>query len=143
MKILGNQCDILLKIFKCLKEGNYVGNIVHQDLGYKSEYPEEQESPMKGASTRIKNSIQEPIGGYMWADSTEVQLLCARSFHQQRCFSVLLAVKARHIMTSQFFPRVLRVNADADTCTETRQTTVKPPCMDSVANGRRFPYVFQ
>ncbi|KAM3187090.1 hypothetical protein ACTXT7_003000 [Hymenolepis weldensis] len=48
-----------------------------------------------------------------------------------------------HIMTPQFPPQGLRVNADADAHVETLQTTVvKPPLIDSVANGGK-PYVFQ
>ncbi|KAM3179540.1 hypothetical protein ACTXT7_000429 [Hymenolepis weldensis] len=42
-----------------------------------------------------------------------------------------------------FFGESLRVNADADACEETLQTiVVKPPWIDSVANGGG-PYIFQ
>ncbi|KAM3180635.1 hypothetical protein ACTXT7_015907 [Hymenolepis weldensis] len=49
-----------------------------------------------------------------------------------------------HILTLALFPQGLRVNGDVDTYVETLQTiVVKPPWIESAANGGRPPYVFQ
>ncbi|KAM3177024.1 hypothetical protein ACTXT7_005328 [Hymenolepis weldensis] len=48
-----------------------------------------------------------------------------------------------NIMTPQFLPQGLTANADADACVKTLPTiVVKPPWIDSVANGGR-PHIFQ
>ncbi|KAM3170938.1 hypothetical protein ACTXT7_017609 [Hymenolepis weldensis] len=68
-----------------------------------------------------QESIEEVIGGYVRANPTEVPT----------------------VIRTKFLPTSLRVNADAEVYVETLQTiVVKPPWIDSVANGGR-PYIFQ
>ncbi|KAM3171270.1 hypothetical protein ACTXT7_016956 [Hymenolepis weldensis] len=95
----------------------------------------------------MKKSVEEMIDGYVWTDSSEVPTLMhvhEMSSKLQGCFSALLAVRGRHIVTPPFLSRGPRVNADAvanadaDAYVETLQTiVVKPPWIDSVANGGR------
>ncbi|KAM3178570.1 hypothetical protein ACTXT7_002273 [Hymenolepis weldensis] len=72
-------------------------------------------------STRMKKLIEEIIDVYVQVDPTEVLT----------------------VMRTKFPAISLRVNTDADAYVEALQTiAVKPPCIDSVANGGR-PYIFQ
>ncbi|KAM3179854.1 hypothetical protein ACTXT7_017456, partial [Hymenolepis weldensis] len=89
-----------------------------------------------------------------WTPLKFQQLLCMRTRFPPTVmvFGVVVVVVSSegHIMTPQFFPQSLRVNADADTdadvdadaYVEILQTIVNPPWINSVANGGR-PYVFQ
>ncbi|KAM3187042.1 hypothetical protein ACTXT7_003072 [Hymenolepis weldensis] len=90
-------------------------------------------------STRMKKSIGEIIGGYVLAGPTEVPTVI--HVHEFSNNGDGVISREGPIMTPQFLPQGLRVSADADACMETLQTIVKPPRIDSVANGR--PCVFQ
>ncbi|KAM3172040.1 hypothetical protein ACTXT7_015362 [Hymenolepis weldensis] len=109
----------------------------------KTKHPEEQEClwffSNENNFHQDEKSIDKMIGGYVRADPTEVPNV----MHAH----VSTNMREGHIMTPQFFPQSLRVNADADTdadaYVETLQTiAVKLPWIDSVTNGVR-PYVFQ
>ncbi|KAM3186988.1 hypothetical protein ACTXT7_003223 [Hymenolepis weldensis] len=53
-------------------------------------------------------------------------------------------MKEGHIMTPQFFPQGLRVNADVDAYVETLQTVVvRPPWVDSMPNRGRLDVFHQ
>ncbi|KAM3173076.1 hypothetical protein ACTXT7_013209 [Hymenolepis weldensis] len=68
------------------------------------------------------------IWGYVWADPTELQT----------------AMCTKLPATVMVFGVVKGINTDAGAYVETLQTiVVKPPWIDSVANGGRPPYVFQ
>ncbi|KAM3178811.1 hypothetical protein ACTXT7_001845 [Hymenolepis weldensis] len=73
----------------------------------------------------MKKSIEETIGGYVWATPLKFQLLCMRAKFPPTvlAFGVMKGSEG-HIRTPQFFPQDLRVNADADAYVETPQTIV-------------------
>ncbi|KAM3181892.1 hypothetical protein ACTXT7_013461 [Hymenolepis weldensis] len=78
---------------------------------------------------------REIIGDYVWADPTEVPSVT----HSHEVFSNSDAFRRSegNIITLLFFPQDISVHADADAYLVTIQTiAVKPPWIDSVANGR-------
>ncbi|KAM3171500.1 hypothetical protein ACTXT7_016503 [Hymenolepis weldensis] len=157
--------DLLPKIFERLKEQQYIRNVVHQDLGYKScrtqenhlmrakqlvkklKQPEEEEClwfffDQKNCS-RMEKSIEEMIDGWLYAEVPNVM-------HAHEVSSSSQWRGREHTMSPQFFLQGLRVNADADAYVETLQTiVVKSSWIDSAANGGRPhpppppPHIFQ
>ncbi|KAM3185089.1 hypothetical protein ACTXT7_007091 [Hymenolepis weldensis] len=79
------------------------------------------------------------IGGHVRADPTEVPTV----MHMKFPATVIvfgIVIREGDIITPHFFPQGLKVSADADAYLETLQTiVVKPPWIDSVANGGRPP----
>ncbi|KAM3175448.1 hypothetical protein ACTXT7_008503 [Hymenolepis weldensis] len=92
----------------------------------------------------MEKSIEEMIGGYVWADPTEAPTV----MHVHEVSTNGDGVRERHVMTPTFIPQEPRVNADADadadadrdTYVETLQTiVVEPHWIDSIVNEGR-PY---
>ncbi|KAM3176057.1 hypothetical protein ACTXT7_007287 [Hymenolepis weldensis] len=86
----------------------------------------------------MEKPMQEMVDGCVRADPTEVPTV----MHVHEVSSNTDAIRCcyfdkEYFMTPQFFPQGLTVNTHADVYVETLQTiTVKPPWIDSVANGR-------
>ncbi|KAM3171007.1 hypothetical protein ACTXT7_017471 [Hymenolepis weldensis] len=86
------------------------------------------------------------ICGNVRADLTEIPTVMRTMFPKAVMVIGVVKGNAGHIMAPPFFPRGLRINtdADADAYVGTLQTiAVKPPWIESVANGGRLPCVFQ
>ncbi|KAM3182254.1 hypothetical protein ACTXT7_012772 [Hymenolepis weldensis] len=95
------------------------------------------ETPVQKIFIKMKKSIGEMIDGYVREDPAEVStIMCTKLAPTMMVFGVVVVSTEGHIMTPQFFPQSLRVSANADAHVETLQTIVKPPWIDSVANGR-------
>ncbi|KAM3180955.1 hypothetical protein ACTXT7_015296 [Hymenolepis weldensis] len=126
---------------------------------------------MRDIVSKISKRLKEQRGQFMWAKTTQENCLmrvkrlfkklkhleeenCLRFFSDEQNFHqdqkvdprmmVFVVVSSEgHIMTP-IFPQGLGVNADEDAYVATLQTIiVKPPWIDSVANGGRPPYVLQ
>ncbi|KAM3179390.1 hypothetical protein ACTXT7_000694 [Hymenolepis weldensis] len=102
-----------------------IRNVVHQDLGYVLRRDEMMSTQTAQENDHDEKSIEEMIGGYVWADPTEIPITTIHTKVSPIMIFLGVVRSEERITTSQFVPRGLRANTN--THVDTSRTIVKPP----------------